>query len=176
MLDPTARTAPPNYVHIGRCGRAFQVSGAFRLQLDAPAEDYLSVGTVLFITGLGKCSIRELNHSNGRLTIAVRGVRNRTQATGLLHEHVYLDATELSDDERDDLEITDDDVLLGLPVTVNGETVGTITETHLSEAYDYLGVTLASGKMVLLPLEAPYITLDEAGLHVTDPPAGLLNE
>lgn len=176
MLDPTARTAPPNYVHIGRCGRAFQVSGAFRLQLDAPAEDFLAVGTELFITGLGKCVIRELKHATGRLTIAVSGVRNRTQATGLLHEQVYLNADSLSDDERDELETTDDDVFLNLPVMLNGEAVGTITETHFSEAYDYIGVTLTSGKTVLLPLEAPYITLDETGLHVTDPPAGLLDE
>lgn len=176
MLDPTARTAPADYVQIGRCGRAFQVAGAFRLQLDAPADEFLSVGTNLYITGLGRCSIRELANSNGRLTIAVTGVRDRNQATSLLHEHVYIDTTDFSDEDRDFLELTDDDIYLNMPVTVNGEQVGAITKTHFSEAYDYVEATLSSGKRVLLPIDAPYAELSEDGLAYTDPPAGLLDD
>lgn len=176
MLDPTARTAPPEYVYIGRCGRAFQVAGAFRLQLDAPAEEYLALGTPLFITGLGRCEIREIKHANGRLSIAVTGVRNRTQATALLHEHVHISTTGWSEADVEFLAADIDDELLGLPVVVAGETVGTISATHFTEAYDYIEATLTAGNTVLLPLEAPYVELTSEALVLTDPPPGLLND
>lgn len=176
MLDPTARTAPPEYVYIGRCGRAFQVAGAFRLQLDAPAEDYLQLGSPLFITGLGRCEIRELKLSNGRLSIAVTGVRNRTQATALLHEHVYLSTEGWDEADVQFLAADIDDELLGLPITLNGKEIGAISATHFTEAYDYIEATLTAGSTVLLPLEAPYVQLTESALELTDPPAGLLDD
>ena len=128
------------------------------------AEEFLQLGSPLFITGLGRCEVREIKTSNGRLSIAVTGVRNRTQATSLLHEHVYLSTEGWSEADAEFLAADIDDEFLGLPITLNGEPIGTITATHFTEAYDYITATLIAGNTVLLPLE------------LTDPPAGLLDD
>jgi ribosomal 30S subunit maturation factor RimM len=191
-LDPTATFPPKGYLRLGRLGRTFQLEGALRLSLD-DAVSYDGEGGAapvgvralqgarqLFVTGLGAVRLRELFESGGSLMLKLEGVRDRNAAQNLVNATVWVDPAalpgELAAELAAEIEAGDDEErLVGLEVLVDGTRVGEVTGARLDGPNPLVEVTLdAGGARSLLPLEAPYVELTEAGVELTDPPAGLL--
>lgn len=191
-LDPTATAPPPGYLRLGRLGRTYQLDGALRLLLDEAVtfEDEEGDGPVgvravasarqLFVTGLGHARVRDLSGSGGRLMLKLEGVRDRTTAQRLVNATVWIDPEGLEPDLAEELtaevEAGDEEQrLIGLPVLLDGERVGEVSGALLDSANPVVQATLdGSGATALLPLVAPYVALTEAGVELTDPPAGLI--
>lgn len=191
-LDPTATVPPEGYLRLGRLGRTFQLEGALRLALDAAVsyegEDgaepvgvrVLQGAGQLFVTGLGHARVRELFPSGGSLMLKLEGVRDRTAAQRLVNATVWVDPAALAAGLAEELaaEIAagdEEERLVGLPVLVDGARVGEVSGAQLDGPNPLVEVALDEGAArALLPLEAPYVALTEAGVELTDPPAGLL--
>jgi len=191
-LDPTATVPPEGYLRLGRLGRTFQLEGALRLALDAAVsyegEDgaepvgvrVLQGAGQLFVTGLGHARVRELFASGGSLMLKLEGVRDRTAAQRLVNATVWVDPAALAAGLAEELaaEIAagdEEERLVGLPVLVDGARVGEVSGAQLDGPNPLVEVALDEGAArTLLPLEAPYVALTEAGVELTDPPAGLL--
>jgi len=191
-LDPTATVPPEGYLRLGRLGRTFQLEGALRLALDAAVsyegEDgaepvgvrVLQGAGQLFVTGLGHARVRELFASGGSLMLKLEGVRDRTAAQRLVNATVWVDPAALAAGLAEELaaEIAagdEEERLVGLPVLVDGARVGEVSRAQLDGPNPLVEVALDEGAArALLPLEAPYVALTEAGVELTDPPAGLL--
>lgn len=198
-LDPTATTAPDGYVRVGRLGRTFQLDGGLRLRLeeavsydtdDSPepvgVRAVRSVGSV-FVTGMGSSGVRSLGRSGGELILKLDAARERNGARLLVNQTVWLDPSSLPSDLRAELlaELeagTDEDQIVGLPVIVDGQEFGVVTEATLSGNNPVLTVTPGGSghrpdaRPSLLPLLAPYVELTPSGVVVTDPPPGLLTD
>ena len=72
-------------------------------------------------------------------------------------------------------EPTEDELLIGLPVTLDGVRVGEVTDAELTGANQFVEAALDDGATVLLPLAAPYVSLGPQGVDLVDPPPGLLD-
>jgi 16S rRNA processing protein RimM len=105
--------------------------------------------------------------------VRLEGVSDRFAAERLVGAEVLAAREELGDAGEDRHFWADLD---GLPVvTVDGETVGTVTGLLETGAVDVLVVTGERGEK-LVPL-APYVEVDVEGRRiVVDPPDGLLDE
>lgn len=189
------RRPPSGYVRIGRLGRSFQLSGGVRLHLDnpdllaTPADD--DIDTVerdpagdalldalgrLFVPGLGDTRLRDHESVSGSTIVYLEGVRDRTIARNLVNAEVWADLSDVPATVVEELTApTEEESLVGLDVRVDGDLIGTVGTAHLGGSNDYVEVALATGGAVLLPLAAPYVTVSEAGIEVTDPPPGLLD-
>lgn len=188
------RLPPVGYVRIGRLGKSFQLSGGVRLRLDSveqlqsqyPAaeasrsrttEDMLldSLGR-LFVPGLGETRLRDYEFVSGATVVYLEGVRDRTVARSLVNAEVWAAQADVPAALVEELTApSPEEALVGLDVTVDGARVGKISAAHLGGANDYIEAVLDSGATALIPLTAPYVTLNEAGVALVDAPPGLLD-
>ena len=188
------RLPPVGYVRIGRLGKSFQLSGGVRLRLDNveqlqsqyPAaeasrsrttEDMLldSLGR-LFVPGLGETRLRDYEFVSGATVVYLEGVRDRTVARSLVNAEVWAAQADVPAALVEELTApSPEEALVGLDVTVDGARVGKISAAHLGGANDYIEAVLDSGATALIPLTAPYVTLNEAGVALVDAPPGLLD-
>lgn len=172
------RTPPDGYVSIGRLGRSFKVAGGVRLWLDSPAAaELIDEFGRLFVSGLGETRIRSHETVSGSLVVYLEGVRDRTAARALVNAEVWTDGGQLTDEARELLaEPAVEELLIGAPVMLGSEAIGSVTQAVLGSSNDFVEVRLGSGRTVLLPLVAPYVELTEEGVVLSDPPAGLLDD
>lgn len=170
------RSPPDGFVLIGRLGRSFKVAGGVRLRLDSPAlEADLDALGRLFVSGLGETRIRASETVSGSLVVYLEGVRDRTVARSLVNAEVWADASTLAERTLELLEEpADEELLIGLDVTVDGRRVGEVVEAVLGGANQYVEIRLEDDSTALLPLAAPYVSIGPAGIDLVDPPPGLL--
>ncbi|MFA5551035.1 MAG: hypothetical protein WDA03_05400 [Trueperaceae bacterium] len=199
LLDPTASKAPDSYVKVGRLGRTFQLEGALRVLLDDAvsymADDgsapvgvrALQAGSHVFVPGLGSVRVREVSETGGSLLIKLEGVRERNAAQALVNATLWVEPGALPKGLAAELiaELeagSAEERLVGLAVLLNGRQVGFVSAAMLESANPVLEVTAltetadadAGSPRSLVPLQAPYVELTDAGVELTDPPAGLL--
>jgi len=191
-VDPTANQPPPGHLPLGTLGRTFQLEGALRWRApaglaadDGSPDDLLARAVAaaksLYVTGLGTVRVRAVrfNRAAGTLLL-LEGVRDRTAAQRLVNAAVWLDPGSLPPRLADELASalaapSAEEALVGLPVHVGDERVGTVESAELGGPNAVAVVALAAGGRCLLPLAAPYVTVTPAPtIVVTDPPPGLL--
>ena len=189
------RRPPAGYVRIGRLGRSFKLAGGMRLHLDNTGayddhqEDLNSNGSQaaegsvldslgrLFVPGLGDTRVRDNEIVSGATVIYLEGVRDRTAARALVNAEVWADVSDAPADVIDNLTSpSDEESLVGVPVSVDGVPIGSVAIAHLGGSNDYVEVDLTAGGTVLLPLTAPYVTVGESSIELRDPPPGLLSD
>lgn len=170
-------TPPPGYVRIGRLGKSFKVAGGVRLWLDAEGlGDRLDELGRLYVLGLGDTRIRAHETVSGSLVVYFEGVRDRTVARSLVNAEVWAETADLDDALIAAIdEPTEDELLIGLPVTLDGVRVGEVRDAELTGANQFVEAALDDGATVLLPLAAPYVSLGPQGVDLVDPPPGLLD-
>lgn len=188
------RRPPADYVCIGRLGRSFKLSGGVRLRLDnadqfvapdSPLDDndaqhskdlvLASLGR-LFVPGLGETRLRGHEFVSGSTVVYLEGVRDRTVARSLVNAEVWAARADVPAELVEELTAPSPaETLIGAAVTVDGVRVGTVSAAHLGGSNDYVEALLDSGVTVLLPLTAPYVTVNEAGVALVDAPPGLLD-
>lgn len=190
-IDPTAKAPPPGYLALGLLGRTFQLEGALRWRLPVPltadpAEDDLleravRAGKSVYVRGLGEVHVRALrfNAAAGTLLL-LEGVRDRTAAQRLVNAEVWIDPEKLPPSIAAELAAavatpSEEETLIGLPVLLDGVPVGSVIDADLGGPNAIAVVELIAGGSALVPLAAPYVTLEENGaIELRDPPAGLL--
>lgn len=174
--DPTARTPPTGFVLLGRIGKPFQLVGGMRFQAVTEVANEAALGAAeLFVTGIGLVRVRQARDVAGTPVLYLEGVRDREAAQAAVHAEVWADPRSLAPAVREDLAAAAaGDPLAGVVVQLDGRRVGEVVESFLGGANDVVEVLLDAGGTVLLPLAAPYVRLEDDGIHLDDPPVGLL--
>lgn len=172
---------PADSINLGRLGRTVGLEGGLLFHAAGPVEErLLQAGLQLWVEGLGETLIRDLRSHPRGMVVFLRGVRRLESAKALVNTRVRLERSRLPGDL--------DQLLLhggtaGLPVVLADPAgdvpLGTVQETIGSAGHEVLVVATdpaqpAAHATFMLPLNAPYVKLDQTGVRVTDPPAGLL--
>ncbi|HKI58673.1 MAG TPA: hypothetical protein VKA00_05615, partial [Trueperaceae bacterium] len=177
--DPTATTPPPQHVCVGRLGRAYQLDGGMRLQLErGVAAAALGPADRLFVVGYGLAAVRALRPHGGGLILYLEGVRDREAARALVGAEVHAPAAVLADAAADAARLGDTDAahveaLVGREVRLGERVIGRVREVRPSGGNPLLVVD-AGTREVLLPLAAPYVRAGPSDIQLVDPPDGLL--
>lgn len=131
----------------------------------------------LYVPGLGDTKLRDHEVVSGSTVVYLEGVRDRTAARNLVNAEVWADSDDVPAAVIAELTApTAEEELVGLEVRVDGDPIGRISTAHLGGANEYVEVELDAGGAVLLPLAAPYVTVSESAIELTDPPPGLLSD
>lgn len=172
--DPTAIDPPHGHAAIGRLGRVFQLEGGIRLIVTDPrGSAALDSVERVFVVGFGAAGLRRVRRHREALVLYLEGVRDRETAATLTGAEVYVTEAALAQASPDAAAGVDPAALTGLPLWVDGLEVGRVLEVRFAALNPVLVVTTAQGE-VMLPLAAPYVTVDAAGVTLVDPPEGLL--
>ena len=165
-------------VVVGRIGRPQGIRGEVTVEprTDEPDERF-APGNTLLVDGPVRSLVVERAHWHaGRLLVHFAGVHDRDGAEELRGTILEYDRP---DDERpDDPEEFYDAQLLGCAVeTIDGTSVGTVSEVSHLPGQDLLVVVRADDGEVLVPFVAAMVPVVdvEARRIVIDPPAGLLD-
>lgn len=169
---------PPEFHYLGKLGKAFQLAGGVRFYPVGPVEaDAVASLSEVFVEGLGTAHLREIRIQAGVPVLYFTRIRNRDQARAIVNAGVYADPEHLPDVEDDAFYVDD---LIGLAVAHRGPTgpgapLGEVVDVLSSGGHDVLVVRGATGEY-LVPMNAPYVDIDEHGVHLVDPPEGLLDD
>lgn len=120
--------------------------------------------------------IQSMRPHGGRLLVRLEGVTDRDGAEALRGGLFVVDSAELP--PIDDPDEFYDHQLEGLAVrTIDGESVGTVTEVLHTPGGELLSVRTESGGEVLIPFVSEIVTSvsTDTGLIEIDPPEGLLD-
>ncbi len=165
-------TLPENHVLLGTLGRTFQLEGGLRFYAlgDAEAAAIKELGRV-FIENFGERAVARVRPVGSQLIVYFVGSSTPQQAQPLVNADVYAAKDALPETPAHYL-----DLLLDLPVIVDGEPFGEVVEVIPagSDIGQDVLVVEAGGREVLIPLQADYVTITEAGVTLTEPPEGLL--
>lgn len=178
-------TAPPSHYHyLGKLGRTYQLAGGLRFYPAGELEaDALLELDRVFVAGLGPTRIRDVRVHGGDLLVYLGRVNSREQAQRWVNAGVYADPAALPEPADAGFYVDD---LVGLPVArlgtagtaapgnEAGEHLGEVSDLISTAGNDLLVVDGPRGR-ILLPLQAPYVEVDETGVRVIDPPEGLLD-
>lgn len=165
-------TVPENYVLLGTLGRTFQLAGGLRFYPLADAEE-AAVRQLkrVFVEHFGERAIARVRPVGAQIVLYFVGEETPERAQALVNSGVYAEASALPETETPYLEL-----LLELPVLLNGETLGEVIEVIPAGndlGQDVLVVETAAGD-VLIPLQADYVGVSAEGITLIEPPEGLL--
>lgn len=170
--DPTI-TAPEGYVLLGRLGKTFQLEGGLRFRAVGDAEEAaLEALTSVFVAGLGERALKGLRVVSGQTVLYLAGVTSVETAKGLVNREVFAPREALPEPDEGEFYLDD---LIGLPVSVDGASFGVVADVFEAGAQDVL-VVEHDGQEFLVPLQAPYVEVEDERVAVTDPPEGLLDQ
>ena len=106
-----------------------------------------------------------------QIVLYLAGVPTVEAARALVNRAVYASAEALPQPEEGEVYI---DLLIGLPVTVDGEAFGEVVDFLEAGGQDLL-VVEREGEEILVPLQADYVRLGEEGVAIVDAPEGLFD-
>lgn len=167
-------TEPPaNWLYLGKLGKTFGLKGGLYFYAAGEAEAAAlfalqEAGRQLFIVGLGKRQLKEVQARAKGHILFFAGVQHIDYARPLVNAGVYADPAHLPEDD----DIFYVDALLELPVFRDGQTFGSIVEIIEAGQQDILVIQHEEQKY-MIPLQADYVSLAEDGVHIDDAPAGL---
>ena len=165
-------TVPDSHVLLGTLGRTFQLSGGLRFYALGDAEEAaIKVVNRVFLEGFGERAVARVRPVGAQLVVYFVGHDNPQSAQVLVNAEVYAPRAALPETPAHYL-----DLLLELPVRVDGEAFGEVVEVIPagSDIGQDLLVVDTSEREVLVPLQADYVTVSETAVVLTDPPEGLL--
>lgn len=164
---------PEHYVLLGTLGRTFQLSGGLRFYALGDAEA-AAIGELerVFVEGFGERAVVRVRPVGSQLVVYLGGSSDPESAQPLVNADVYAAKDALPETPTHYL-----DLLIDLPVLVDGEPLGEVAEVIPAGndvGQDILVVDTGECE-VLIPLQAAYVTLTKTGVTLTDPPEGLLD-
>ena len=113
--------------------------------------------------------MERLEEVGGAVVVYFVGVESREAAAQLSGRDVYLEAEQLPEPEGGWYYFQ----LVGMPVWLEGEPWGEVAEVLDSGAQDVL-VVKKGPRRFYVPLQAPYVSVENGEVHLSSPPAGLL--
>ena len=163
---------PENYVLLGTLGRTFQLEGGLRFYALGDAEE-LAMRELkrVFLENFGERAVKRVRPVGAQLIVYFVGADNPQTAQLLVNAEVYAAKDALPETPVHYL-----DLLLELPVIVDGEPFGEVVEVIPAGGdigQDVL-VVEAGEREVLIPLQADYVSITEAGVTLINAPEGLL--
>ena len=155
---------------LGKLGKTFQLAGGLRFYGLGQAEaDAIFKLERLFITNLGERRLTQARRVGDQTVLYIANVTKVEQAKLLVNEEVYAKADDLPEPgEGFYLEL-----LLGLSVQLDGEPFGEVVDVISAGFQDLLAI-LHNDDEYLVPLQADYVQISEAGIVIEDAPEGLL--
>ncbi|GGE86439.1 ribosome maturation factor RimM [Mycetocola zhadangensis] len=174
---------PKTQLRVGRLTKAHGLKGAIKLELftDDPAARFVpgAVFTLQVPTGSpwhGKTlTLSELRWYNGHAVGFFEGVADRTAAETLIKAILWIEQDTAEPSTEEDAWY--DHQLVGLAVSRDGETIGSVARVEHFPAQDLLIVKTASGEVMLPFVKALVPAVDiAAGVVTITPPAGLFEE
>lgn len=163
---------PEGYVLLGTLGRTFQLEGGLRFYALGDAEEAaMRELKRVFLENFGERAVKRVRPVGTQLIVYFVGADNPQTAQLLVNAEVYAAKDALPETPAHYL-----DLLLELPVIVNGEPFGEVVDVIPAGGdvgQDVL-VVEAGEREVLIPLQADYVSITEAGVTLTDAPEGLL--
>ena len=161
---------PENALLLGTLGKTFQLAGGLRFYGlgQAEADAIFKLGRV-FVTTLGERRLTQVRRVGGQTVLYLGGVTKIEQAKPLVNEEVYARAEDLPEPEEGFYV----ELLLDLPVQVDGEPFGEVVDVISAGFQDLLAI-LHEGEEYLVPLQADYVQIGEEGVFIEDAPEGLL--
>ena len=161
---------PEDSLLLGRLGKTFQLAGGLRFYGLGQAEvEAVFKLEHVFIPALGERRLTQVRRVGDQTVIYLSGITKIEQAKPLVNEEVYADLEDLPEPEAGFyLEL-----LLDLPVQVDGEPFGEVTDV-ISAGFQDLLVILSGDDEYLVPLQADYVEITDEGIFVVDAPEGLL--
>ena len=159
---------PEGYLELGKLGKTFKLNGGIRFYPlgEAEAQAIFELKEV-FVEGYGQLTLRSvkahqdiiLNFSQYLSLEAVKPLVNQTVYAPkdvLPEDGIYIDA------------------LIDIPVYLDGEPFGRVSEITPSAMQDILKIDTDTNQY-LIPLQAPYVTPKENGIYLNNLPEGLLD-
>ena len=154
-------------VRIGRLGKPHALAGGLKFRSEAPAA--LLGQERVYLEGVGWRAVERLEEISGNLIVFFAGVHDREAALELSGRDVYVEAGSLPEVEDGWYYFQ----LVGLPVRLDGEPAGEVVEVLDSGAQDVL-VVKHGARRYMVPLQAPYVEVEDGAVHLKEPPEGLL--
>jgi len=159
-------------VEIGRLGAPYALQGGLRFRGE-PVVVHLKR---VYVEGHGWRAVEDLYQVGEDLVVHLAGVSSRELAEVLVGLRVYTDVADLPPLEEGRYYYF---ALIGLPVYVEGRKVGEVADILDAGAQDVLvirgeGERLRDRAERLVPLQAPYVRVEEGGIHV-EPIPGLFD-
>ena len=159
-------------MEIGRLGAPYALQGGLRFRGE-PVVVHLKR---VYVEGHGWRAVEDLYQVGEDLVVHLAGVSSRELAEVLVGLRVYTDVADLPPLEEGRYYYF---ALIGLPVYVEGRKVGEVADILDAGAQDVLvirgeGERLRDRAERLVPLQAPYVRVEEGGIHV-EPIPGLFD-
>lgn len=166
-------TPPENWLYLGKLGKTFALKGGlyFYAAGEAEGEALYSLQAAqqqVFISGLGKRQLKEVQARAKGHILFLAGVQHIDYARPLVNASIYANPDYLPRD--DSLFYLDE--LIDLPVFRDGQAFGVVIEVIEASQQDVLVIQVAEHTH-MLPLQADYVTVDEAAVYIDDAPEGL---
>jgi 16S rRNA processing protein RimM len=170
VSTPDLNSPPEDHVLIGRLGKTFQLEGGLRFYPlgDTEAKAIAQLKSV-FVQGRGMTPVKRIRAVGSQTVLYLAGVITVEAAKPLVNRDLYAPVDDLPEPEEGAFYV---ELLLGLPVSVDGEPFGEVIDLVEAGGQDLL-VVEADEEEVLVPLQADYVTVSGEGIAITDPPEGL---
>ncbi|MFU8947064.1 ribosome maturation factor RimM [Mycetocola zhadangensis] len=174
---------PKTQLRVGRLTKAHGLKGAIKLELftDDPDKRFVpgAVFTLQVPTGSpwhGKTlTLSELRWYNGHAVGFFEGVTDRTAAETLVKAILWIEQDTAEPSTEEDAWY--DHQLVGLAVSRDGQTIGSVARVEHFPAQDLLIVKTEQGEVMLPFVKALVPAVDiAAGIVTITPPAGLFEE
>lgn len=160
-------------VEIGRLGKPYGLEGDLKFR----GEPVIEALDRVYLEGLGYRLVEAIYALNNETVIHLSGIDDRDAAEQVASLRVYADSSELPELKEGAYYYFQ---LIGKPVLVDGKPYGEVADIQDAGAQDLLvirqsGTSLrAQHKTHLVPLQAPYVRLEEGSIHI-EPIPGLLD-
>ncbi|MEM7735109.1 MAG: hypothetical protein AAF267_04905 [Deinococcota bacterium] len=162
---------PEDSLHIGRLGKTFGLKGGLHFYGLSPAEDAL-IATLpkVFVVSLGCRQVLKTHPKGKRTVVFLERVEHIKYAAPLVNQDVYAYLEDIPEDDATHYT----NALLGLTTYLDGELLGEVVEVLAAGGQDLLVIATSEGIEHMLPLQADYVEIDAEGVHINNPPEGLL--
>lgn len=153
-----------NRVEIGRLGKAYNLEGGLKFRGEAVVFELDKV----YLEGLGYRAIEDVEELNGEIVLYLVGLHTRGEAERMAGVRVFADRDDLPRLEEGEYYFFE---LIGRTVFVDSKPFGEVVEIE-DGVQDVLvikptGSSLrAQSKTYMVPLQAPYVSIKEDGIHV----------
>jgi 16S rRNA processing protein RimM len=158
-------------VRIGVLGRPYGLKGGLKLRTEA-APEVLGALDRLYLEGRGWRAVARLDWVGSEPVVYLVGVQDRSAAEPLVGTPVFALASELPALPEGSYYYFE---LVGRPVFLEGEPFGEVVEVLEAGAQDLLKVRRGL-REYLVPLQAPYVAVEEGAIRIEGAPEGLFEE
>lgn len=172
MNGPAAPGGAPDLIRVGHVLSPLGLTGAVKLYVIGDPAALLGLAR-LHVAGHGWLRLTAIQPHGPGVAVTFAGVASRDAAERLAGAAVSANEADLPPLPDDEFYYHE---LRGLPVQApNGDPIGEVEDVQDAGAQDLLVVRHARGSS-LVPLQAPYVTVERGSRVVLDAPPGLLDD